>query len=208
MLRHAMRSLLESRPDLHVVGDVDDGLAAVETARSLRPHVALTNLSLRSRNGIDTIGPLRDASPDTRVILLADDANPTAVAGAVQAGASAVVVKTEPADDLFAAFDAVIRGTNHLSPHADRMLTEVQSLAVDPPGQEPGPFQRLTPREREVLQLVAEGKTTKEIAWTLALSTKTVHFHRNSLEQKLGLARDADLTKYAIRHGLSSAGRA
>ena len=195
ILRHSLRALLE-REGLEVVAEAEDGERAVELTRSLKPDVAVLDLSMPRLNGIDAARALaRDESP-TRVVLLTVHREEHYVLAALKAGIMGYVLKTQAAADLLQAIREVAAGGLYLSPGVSR--TVVQAYVT-----KKGPARdALSPREREVLSLIAGGKTTKEIAVVLGISVKTADSHRTRLMEKLDIHEVAGLTRYAIREGL------
>ncbi len=179
-----------------VVGAAADGRQAVELAESLRPDVAILDVSLPLLNGIDAAATIHQRCPDTRTILLTVHSEEPYVLAALRAGVGGYVLKKQAGADLIRAIDEVTRGAVYLSPGVSGALVEAfrkrRELPDDP----------LTAREREVLQLVAEGRTTKEVASILGVSVKTADSHRTNLMQKLGIHETAGLVRYAIRRGL------
>jgi DNA-binding NarL/FixJ family response regulator len=195
LFREGLRHLLDAR-GFTVVGEAADGREAVRLARSVDPDIAVVDIGMPGLNGIDATRELRRDSPTLPVILLTVHDESAYVADALRAGARGFVLKSEASEDLVRAIEEVLRGGIYVSP---RVSSAVQDLirtgspaAVDP----------LSPREREVLQLVAEGRTNKAIAGTLVISVKTVESHRASIMRKLGLHDTASLVRYAIRHRL------
>lgn len=194
ILRHSLRALLE-REGLEVVAEAEDGERAVELTRSLRPDVAVFDLSMPRLNGIDAARTLiRDESP-TRIVLLTVHREEHYVLAALKAGIMGYVLKTQAAADLLQAIREVADGGLYLSPGVSRAV--VQGYVT-----KKGPAREtLSPREREVLSLIAGGKTTKEIASVLGISVKTADSHRTRLMEKLDIHEVAGLTRYAIREG-------
>lgn len=195
ILRHSLRALLE-REGLEVVAEAEDGERAVELTRSLRPDVAVLDLSMPRLNGIDAARALaRDASP-TRIILLTVHREEHYVLAALKAGIMGYVLKTQAAADLLQAIREVADGGFYLSPGVSRTVVEAFMAKKG------STRDALSPREREVLGLIAGGKTTKEIANVLGISVKTADSHRTRLMEKLDIHEIAGLTRYAIREGL------
>ena len=195
MLRQAFRVLLE-RNGIVVVAEAEDGRAAVRLARDLQPDVAVLDLAMPGLNGLDAARQIRRSCPRTAPILLTVHAEDRNVLEALHAGVQGYVLKTQPIDDLHRAIQEVARGQIYLSPSISRAVVDAYIA-----GGRAAP-QRLTPRERHVLQLVSEGRTTKEIAAMLGLSVKTCESHRVRLMDKLGIHSTAGLVRYAVREGL------
>jgi DNA-binding NarL/FixJ family response regulator len=194
-----LRKLVEA--DCDVVGTVEDGRALVEAAQRLRPDLILLDISMPLLNGLEAARQLRTLVPDSKLIFLTMHASPTYATEAFQAGASGYLLKHSAAEELSQAIKSVLQSRHYLTP----LLTkEVMDSVLSPSTGERGKATALTARQREVLQLVAEGKGTKEIATILSLSIKTVEFHKARLMQQLDLHTIADLTKYAITQGITS----
>ncbi len=183
-----LRKLLESEFDL--VDAVYDGKSLIASARKLKPDIILLDISMPLLNGIDAARRLRKIVPESKLIFLTMHADPAYVAEAVQVGASGYVVKRSAASELVAAIRQVVQGKTYFTPLVSRVRAG-RSGSI-----------RLTPRQRETLQLVAEGRSNKEIAALLNISVKTVEFHKATLMQRLGLHTAAELTQFAVKHGL------
>ena len=194
-----LRKLVEA--DCDVVGTVEDGRALVQAAQELRPDLILLDISMPLLNGLEAARQLRTLVPDSKIIFLTMHASPAYATEAFQAGASGYLLKHSAAEELSQAIKSVLQGRHYLTP----LLTkEVMDSVLSPSTGERGTATALTPRQREVLQLVAEGHGTKEIATILSLSVKTVEFHKARFMQQLDLHSIADLTKYAITQGITS----
>ena len=195
-----LRSLVEV--DCEVVGMVEDGRSLVEAAKRLRPDVILLDISMPLLNGLEAARQLRILVPDCKLIFLTMHASPTYATEAFQLGASGYLLKRSAASELGLAIKSVLQGQHYLTP----LLTkEVLDSVLKPSTGERGEAvsTALTARQREVLQLVAEGHGTKEIATILNVSVKTVEFHKSRIMQHLDIHTTADLTKYAITHGIT-----
>ena len=201
LMRQGLRSMLEEQENLRVVGEADDGREAVEMAEELRPDVVIMDVTMPGLNGIDAARQIRAAEPRVKVIALSMHAERRFVMEMLGAGAAAYLAKDCPVDELLSAIDAVVRGETFLSPKVTGVLVKEVVAGVPEAGAFCG---TLSPREREVLQLVAEGKSSKEIALMLHLSSKTVEGHRRQIMEKLKLYSVAELTRYAIREGVTS----
>ena len=195
IVRQGLRALLE-KAGHSVVGEAADGREACELAQKLQPNVAVLDLAMPLLNGLDAIGEIRRVSPGTLTILLTMYTDRPYVLRALQAGAKGYVLKSQAADDLVRAIREVWAGAVYLSPGVAVGLVDAY-LSKDAEPKEP-----LTARERQVLQLVAEGKTTKAIAAMLGITFKTVESHRNRIMKKLDIHQTAGLVRYAIRRGL------
>ncbi len=196
-----LRRLVEALGD--VVGTVEDGRALIEQAQRLRPDIILLDISMPLLNGLDAARQLTKLVPDSKLIFVTMHATPTYVTQAFEAGAAGYLVKQSAAEELRRAIEAVRRGQHYLTP----LVTKDTMEATLHPSQ--GPVYKrsvtsLTPRQREVLQLIAEGKSTKSIASLLHISVKTVEFHRTRLMEELNLHSAAELTRYAVSEGLVS----
>jgi two-component system response regulator NreC len=195
IVRQGFRALLE-REGLEAVAEAGDGQEAVRLAGDVRPDVAILDFAMPRLNGLDTAKEIRRCSPKTRIILLTVHTEDRYVLEALHAGVDGYVVKTQAAADLVQAIREIGRNAIYLSPSISRAVVEAYFDKVAPPGD------LLSSRERQVLQLVAEGKTTKEIAGLLGISTKTADSHRSRIMRKLNIHDTAGLVRFAIRRGL------
>ncbi len=202
MLREGIRLSLEAMGDMVVVAEADDGANAVQQTAETRPDVVVLDVTMPRLNGLEALRQIKRAHPDLPVLILSMHDNETYVLQALQAGASGYVLKRSAARELASAIRAVHAGDAYLHPGiAKRVITDyVQRLD---PAEVAGPLSALTAREREVLQLAAEGRTIRQIAARLHLSPKTVEHHRAAAMNKLDLHNQTDLVKYAIRIGLT-----
>jgi DNA-binding NarL/FixJ family response regulator len=201
LMREGLRRILEATRDIQVVGEADDGRAALESVATHRPDVVVMDVTMQGLNGIEATQSLRQAHPEVRVVALSAHADKRYVRNMVKAGASAYVLKESASDDLLRAVRAAAQGEHYLSPRVTGALLESWTSNASESVHEV-----LGPREREVLRLLSEGKTSKEIGQALGLSVKTVETHRRNVGQKLGLHSVAQLTKYAVREGLTDLG--
>ena len=199
LVRAGLIKLLESIADISVVGEAGDGLALLKLAEQLKPHLVLMDIAMPGLNGLEATARLTRASPDIRVMILSMHQNEEYVRQALRHGASAYLLKDAAPMELEQAIAAVLRGETYLSPAVSGgVLSDyVQRLRSDEPAANP-----LTPRQREVLQLIAEGQSSKEIARRLDLSVKTVDTHRSQLMKQLDIHEVAGLVRYALRTGL------
>ena len=195
IVRQGLRALLE-REGFDVVGEATNGAEAVELAKTLKPDVAVFDLVMPLRNGLDAAREVLQAGVATRIILLTMHTEEHQIAAALRAGIRAYLLKTQAAEDLVHAIREVVRGQIYLSPGVSRVVVDGY-LSGTPAAADP-----LAPRDRQVLQLVAEGKTSKEVAALLGLSVKTAESYRTRLMEKLDIHDTAGLVRYAIRQGL------
>ena len=202
IVRDGLRSLIAEEQDMSVVGEAENGRAAVELAQELSPDVVIMDVSMPGLNGLEATRQIRKAVPAPRVIALSMHADRRFVTGMLSAGASGYLLKDCAFEELVRAIRAVASGQTYLSPGVAGAVVQdyVNRLAAS---DQPAPSV-LSPREREVLQLVAEGWATKEIAAQLHVSVKTIETHRRQIMDKLGVGSVAELTKQAIRMGLTS----
>jgi len=202
LVRAGLRKLLESIPNMDVVGEAGDGLELLELAEKLQPQMVLMDIAMPGLNGLEATGRLVKAWPDIRVLILSMHQNGEYVRQALRQGAAAYLLKDAAPLELDLAIRAVLKGETYLSPAVSKGVVSdyVHRLRTDEQ-----PADTLTPRQREVLQLIAEGQSTKEIARRLDLSIKTVETHRTQLMKQLDIHEIAGLVRFAIRTGLVSA---
>ena len=196
IVRQGLRALLE-QAGMTVIGEASDGQEALRIAHEQHTDVAILDIAMPHLNGLETARRLREALPQTKIVLLTMHTEDPYVLEAMQAGAVGYVLKTQATLDLVQAIRDVVQGAIYLSPRVSRAVVTAYLTRSDLP---PDP---LTSREREVLQLIAEGETTKEIARRLGLAVKTVESHRIRLMRKLDIHETATLVRYAIRRGLT-----
>ncbi len=203
IVRQGVRMCLEALGDIDVVAEAEDGEQAVTLAGALRPDVAVIDLTMPNVNGVDAIQRIRREFPSVEVVVLSVHDSEPYVVQALRAGAAGYVLKRNAATELAEAIRAAHDGQAYLHPSiARRVIDDYVSRIQSDDGIAGPPHERLTPREREVLQLVAEGHSTRAIAGLLSLSAKTVEHHRGNVMAKLGLRGQTELVKYAIRTGL------
>ena len=195
IVRQGLRSLLE-KAGHEVVGEASDGREALKLARTLLPDIAVLDLSMPLLNGLDAAHEIRRIAPQIKTILLTMYTDKGYVLQALRAGARGYVLKTQAAEDLIRAIREISRGEVYLSPGVALSVVDAYLQKTDPAADP------LTPRERQTLQLIAEGKSTKEIARVLSISFKTAESHRNRIMKKLDIHQVAGLVRYAIRRGL------
>ena len=202
MMREGLRKLLEAHDEFEVIGEAENGREALAQARALRPDVVVMDLGMKELNGVEATRQLRAELSRVRVVVLSTYAREDYVLNALEAGASGYVLKISAHQELIEAIQAAVQGHCFLSPEIAGIVTDAgvrRTFLTQDPGRSD-----LTAREREVLQLVAEGRTSGEIAARLFLSTRTVEQHRRRIIDKLDLHSVAELTKYALRQGLVS----
>lgn len=198
LVRHGVRRLLE-REEFDVLAEASDGLEVVGLAEQHHPDVVLLDLSMPTLNGIGAVRELSRVSPATKVIILTMHTEEHYILEALRAGVKGCVSKTQAPEHLLQAIREVCRGGVYLSPSVSGVVVQGYLARTEQP------YDPLTDRERQVLQLIAEGKTTKEIAVILGVSVKTAESHRSSLMGKLDIHSTAELVRYAIRRGLVEA---
>ncbi|NLO75044.1 MAG: response regulator transcription factor [candidate division WS1 bacterium] len=201
IMREGLRSLLAREPEMEVVAEAGNGRDCVDLARKLEPDLVVMDIGMPDLNGIEATRQIRADHPEVKVLALSMHSDRRFASAMLAAGASGYLLKDSAFEELSQAIQAVLEGQTYLSPAIAGLVVEdyVQRL-----GEEPSPFSVLRPREREVLQAMAEGKSTREIAEALHISVKTVETHRQNIMNALGLRSVAELTKYAIREGLTS----
>jgi DNA-binding NarL/FixJ family response regulator len=202
MMRGGLRMVLEQNAELTVVGEAEDGRETVRLVKKLSPDVVVMDIAMPDMNGIEATRQIVADHPGVKVIALSMHSDRHFVSEMLKAGATAYLLKQCAVDELLAAIKTVLKNQTYLSPCISGVV--VDNFVRNTSKTESGAFSYLSDREREVLQLVAEGKTSKEIASQLNLSIKTVEAHRMNIMEKLNIHTVAELTKYAIREGLSS----
>lgn len=203
VMRQALRKLLEAAPGLTVVGEAEDGREAVARTKKLRPDVVVIDITMPRMNGILAMRHILSACPDTKIIALSMHSDEQSVLQALKAGALGYVEKGADQSELVSAIQAVASGKSYLSPGIARTVIDACAGRGAAKRGEAG-TSPLSPREEEVLQLLAEGRTSKEMALELNISVRTVDTHRKHIMEKLSVQSVAELVKWAIRHGLTS----
>jgi RNA polymerase sigma factor (sigma-70 family) len=201
LVRAGVRKILEAHREVEVVGEVGDGESALRALESTRADVLVLDLTMPGTDGFEVLERAKAAHPELKILVLTMHASPEYVARAVREGADGYLLKDSAVQDLMTAIEAVMQGKSYFSPPIQKDLGEI--LRAERTRQRL--LDQLTEREREVLRLVAEGLSTKEIASRLAISTRTVETHRAHLMRKLGLKSVARLTQFAIREGMLGA---
>lgn len=202
IVRQGLVSLIEKQPDIEVVGEAKDGQEALDLAKELSPDIIIMDVSMPNLNGADATRLILEDNPGIRVIALSMHTEKHIVRSILQAGATAYVLKSYMFDELSKALEAAAVGEFYLSPRVTGVVLE-DYFSQKPRETETGHVE-LTVRERQVLQLTVEGKTIKQVALQLNVSPKTADAARRKLMKKLGFTSIAELTKYAIREGLTS----
>ena len=200
LVRAGIRALLNGLPGIEVVAETGDGREAIELVRTHRPNLVLMDITMDGMNGLDATALLLKEFPQLRVIILSMHANEEYVRQALQAGAAAYLLKDAATAELELAVRAVAQGQTYLSPVISRLVVDEYLSGQNEAAS--GPLRQLTPRQREVLQLIAEGKTTKQTAALLKVSVKTVETHRAQLMERLDIHDVPGLVRYAVRYGM------
>jgi two-component system response regulator NreC len=201
LIRHGLRLVIEQQPDLIVVGEAGDGREAVSLAASVKPNVAVLDIGMPNLNGIEAAKQITEGESGAAVVILSMYSDESYILRALKAGARGYLLKDSAESDLVRAIRSVAEGKSFFSPTVSRVLLEDYMRKLQRTGGESS-YDLLTPREREVLQLLAEGKSNKEVADMLNLSVYTVETHRGNLMDKLKLKGVAELILYAVRKGI------
>jgi DNA-binding NarL/FixJ family response regulator len=206
LVRTGIRALLAAIPGVEIVGEADDGQRALALILETRPDVALVDVSMPGLNGLELAARAAKEAPQTRMAILSMHGTPAHVAQALRAGVKGYVLKDGAAEELPVLLNAVMRGETYLSPAISKHVVDgfLGRAAVSGATGDKLPADVLTPRQREILQLVAEGQSTKDVARMLNLSVKTVEAHRSQIMERLEIHDLAGLVRYAIRTGLVS----
>lgn len=196
MVRYGFRLILQTQKDMEVIGEAGNGRDAVELAKSLKPDVVVMDVTMPELNGIEATRRIHEAEPLARVLALSVHRDSVYVREIVRAGAEGYILKESADSELIAAVRAVAEGNSYLSPEvAGAVLKDYRKHSTNP-------LDLLSSREREILQLIAEGRTNKEIAAHLGLSVYTIDGHRTRIMEKLGLHSTGELVRFAVRNGL------
>ncbi len=201
IVRRGLCSLLRNQPDWEVCGEASDGREAVEKVLTLKPEVVILDIGMPNLNGLEATRQILKANPRVKVLILTLHDSNQVVQEVLDAGAHGFLLKTDAAHDLVAAVEALRRGKVYFTPKVAALVLDgylqKENGSPDPPSRN-----RLTPREREIVQLLAEGKSSKEVAVALGLSVKTAETHRSNIMRKLGLHSVSDLVLYALRNNI------
>lgn len=197
IVAEGLRGLLET--DFELVGIVEDGRAMLDAVEKLKPDVVVADVSMPLLNGIEAVRQLKKKNKNIAVVMLTMHLDVTYAASAFEAGASGYVLKHSAPSELITAINSALKGRTYITPLLAGEL--LQFHKQKPPG-ESGALAQLTSRQREVLQLLAEGRCVKEVASVLQISTRTVEFHKYSMMESLGLKSTAELVRFAVKHGL------
>jgi DNA-binding NarL/FixJ family response regulator len=200
VVRQGLRKILENDPQIEIIGEVGNGREALSAAERLTPNVAIVDISLPSLNGIEVTRQLAKVAPNTRVLILSMHTDEAYVRQSLKAGAKGYLLKDADDQDLLRAVSALSGGGSYFSPVISRMLLD--GYLHDGPQVSTDELSVLSDREREVLQLVAEGKSNKEVAQLLNLSVSTVESHRKHIMEKLDLHNTAAMVRFAVRKGI------
>jgi DNA-binding NarL/FixJ family response regulator len=201
LVRAGIRALLEKLPGIEVVGEADNGREALELIKKREPNLVLLDISMRELGGLEALPRIVKEFPTVKVLILSAHANEEYVIRALRGGAAGYMLKDAASAELPLAIDAVTQDKTYFSPSLSRTVIDGYLERVGAPS---SPLEQLTPRQREILQLIAEGRNTKEIAHTLGISVKTVEAHRLQLMARLDIHDVPGLVRYAVRSGLVS----
>jgi DNA-binding NarL/FixJ family response regulator len=202
MIRAGLVSILEAENGLKVVGEVEDGRSAVQASDTLKPHVVIIDAGIPSLNGIEATRQIVGLSKDIAVIVLSTSCDLAVATEALRSGALGYLLESSAGLELILAVRAVVRGDTYLSPKVTEAM--VSAYVRDPQLSSPSDSEHLTAKQREILQLLVEGKSNKEVAASLSVSKKIVETHRAQISKKLQIKSLAGLTKFAIREGITT----
>jgi len=203
IMREGLKSLVGKEPDITVVGEAETGKTTVSMAQKLSPNIVVMDIAMPDLNGIEATRKIVKTNPNVKVVALSAHADQHFIREMMTAGASAYILKDTAYEELVRAIREVMKGKKYLSSDIARGVLDAYVKLSRPLNENPA-FVVLTGREREVLQMIAEGKSTKEIAGEVEVSVKTIETHRRNIMEKLDLHSIAELTKYAIREGVTS----
>ena len=199
IVREGVRRLIEGESDIKLCGEAADGREVLAKIEAHHPSVVILDITMPGMSGLETLERVRSKHPDVKTILLSVHADPPMIQNAVSLGVDGYLLKNARSSEILSAIRAVTRGGSYFSPPVAR---EIVAQIREPRAATEQPFSLLSGREREVLHLIAEGLSAKEVAVDLSISTKTVEAHRTSLMRKLGVRKATELVRYAVRHGL------
>jgi two-component system response regulator NreC len=202
IIRDGLRALLERQPDMEVVAEADNGRTALKHVKELSPDVVIMDIGMRELNGIDATRQIVKISPGVKVLALSMYSDKRFIKGMLKAGASGYMLKDSAFKELIDAIRVIVDNKTYISPSIASIV--MNDYLRNSPEKDGSTRSLLTSRELEVLQLLAEGKSAKQIALSLDLSIKTIESHRNRVMQKIDVSNIADLTKYALREGITS----
>jgi two-component system response regulator NreC len=201
IVRKGLRSLLDGEAGIEVIGEAEDGREAIEKVQQLRPDVVLMDITMPGLNGLEATRQIKKRFPEVKVVVLTVHANEEYIFQILRAGASGYLVKQAAPTELLSAIQAAYRGESFLSPSISKKVIEEYIQQAEATAEQDS-YDQVTNRQREVLQLIAEGHSNREIAELLHISVKTVETHRANLMDKLDIHSTAELTQYAIRKGV------
>ena len=199
VVREGVRRLIEGESDIQLCGEAADGREVLEQVEAHRPNVVILDITMPCLSGLETLERVRSKHPDIKTILLSIHADPPMIQNAISLGVDGYLLKNARSSEILSAIRAVTRGGSYFSPPVAK---EIVAQIREPRPATEQPFKLLSGREREVLHLIAEGLSAKEIAVELSISNKTVEAHRTSMMRKLGVRKATELVRYAVRHGL------
>ena len=201
IVRQGLRHLLENDPEFNVIGEAGDGIETLQLVETLKPDILVVDMMMPGLNGLEVLRQLKKLSPLTHAIVLSMQSANAYVVEALNLGADGYVLKDTGPGELVAAIHTVILGNRYIS---EKLLERIESIGRNVDDAPMDTYQTLTPREREVLQLTVEGKSSTEIGDKLAISPRTVEVHRSKLMKKLALHNQTELIRYAIKRGILS----
>ena len=202
LLREGLKLLIQSQEDMEIVGEADNGVDAVTAVRAMDPDVLLLDIAMPKMTGLDTIKLIRQASPQTRIVVLSRYEKEAYVQQALESGALGYVVKGEPSSELLEAIRSVARGRYYLSPQVHGSVITSYLDAVRDQSVKTDEFSQLSDREQQVFHLLVQGNSSIEIGKILFISSKTVDKHRSSIARKIGIDNPVKMVQYAIRNGI------
>lgn len=201
LLRQGLRGIIERRPDLKVIGEAGDGIELLGLLKQLTAHLVILDISMPNLRGIEAVREIKMIDPDLKILILTMHKDAEYLHQAMSAGADGYLLKEDADTELFSAIDRIREGKIYVSPSFKEYILEEWSRSHRSDYRPTFQPDHLTPRERQVLKLIAEGKTSREIAELLFVSVRTAEHHRTNIMDKLNLRRTADLVQYAIRKG-------